>query len=70
MQVENLEISDEKELTGKDKNMLSIQLEPGQDKLIKFINKNGEKPVTNFKKYGAKISSVTALVLSSDDENV
>lgn len=50
--------------------MLVIQLGPGQDKLIKFCNTNGEKPVTNFKKYGAKISSVTALVLSSDDEQV
>jgi len=68
--VENLDISDENDLNGADKNMLVVQLGPGQDKLFKFYNKNGEKPVTNFKKYAAKISNVNALVESSDEDDM
>ena len=49
--------------------MIVVELGPGQDKLFKFLNINGEKPVTNFKKYGPSISDINKLVESSDDES-
>lgn len=48
--------------------MLVIKLEPGQDQLIKFHNTNGEKPVTTFRKYGAKITSVNMVEAGSSAE--
>lgn len=66
--VENLELSDENELEGDEKNLIIVRLGPGEDKLYKFLNTNGEKPVTSFKKYGPKITDVNQLIESSEGE--